>query len=464
MQVDPGLRIGRQQRRFQLARRQQHLLIGAIQPIAVDIHVQELVIGPDFLELGIGVLQRPPVPQPDVVDGRAVGLERGEAQPFLDRERFHRDLLQVVGLPRRCDVARDIGRLQIEFARLHIEALEERRDDQVEREGAAEQQRQRAGGNAPGQPAHIDPAGDGAGDGQPDEQPQHRQPDMEIGVAGADDDAVVAVEQQVAVEAVGPGLHREVEAEQRRGMGEHAARQPPRPLVELDVAVRPIHDTGDCRAEDHEQQQPVLERDIGRQREEIEADVLAEHRIARAVGHLVEEAKHDVPVRELDEGGQQAEKNGHGGDENAPRDVRRGVTEKPERGLRALSRERPGTSRWWPNRRLPGEAEGQSARKKECTGRDGEDDEEEDGAGGDDRPEDVDIADRRKPQPIDQDGARPSEHDQANDDDRDQDRKSLHGHGTPSFRRCRFEAAADTRLGRALSPHSSRFPQRGQLT
>ena len=287
---------------------------------------------------------------------------------------------------------------------------------------------------------------------------------MEIGVAGADDDAVVAVEQQVAVEAVGPGLHREVEAEQRRGMGEDAARQPSRPLVELDVAVRPIHDTGDCRAEDHEQQQPVLERDIGRQREEIEADVLAEHRIARAVGHLVEEAKHDVPVRELDEGGQQAEKDGHAGDEKAPRDVRRGVTEKPERGLRALSRERPGTSRRWPNRRLPGEAECQSARKKECTGRDGEDDEEEDGAGGDDRPEDADIADRTKTT-ANRPGRCPPVRARSG-----QRRRSRSGSQVASWTWHTFlpavpiEAAADTRLGRALSPHSSRFPQRGELT
>ena len=48
---------------------------------------------------------------------------------------------------------------------------------------------------------------------------------MEVGVAGADDDAVVAVEQQVAVEPVGPRLHHEVEAEQHRGMGEGGGRQ-----------------------------------------------------------------------------------------------------------------------------------------------------------------------------------------------------------------------------------------------
>ena len=88
MQVDPGLRIGRQQRRLELARRQHHLLIGAAQPIAVDVHVEEFVVGPDLLELRVGVHQRLPVPQADVVDGRAVGLERGEAQPFLRRKGF----------------------------------------------------------------------------------------------------------------------------------------------------------------------------------------------------------------------------------------------------------------------------------------------------------------------------------------------------------------------------------------
>ena len=36
---------------------------------------------------------------------------------------------------------------------------------------------------------------------------------MDVGVACADDHTVVAVEQEIAVETIGPGLHHEEEAE-----------------------------------------------------------------------------------------------------------------------------------------------------------------------------------------------------------------------------------------------------------
>jgi hypothetical protein len=135
---------------------------------------------------------------------------------------------------------------------------------------------------------------------------------------------------------------------------------------------------GDGRAEHQQQHQPVLERDIGGQRKEIEADVLAKHRIALAIRHLVEEAKHDVPVRKLEDGDQQAEKDGHAGDEEAPRHVRRCLTEKLERGLRPLPGQGPRRRRARrPDRRPPGEAERQPSRKPERTGRGGEDREEE---------------------------------------------------------------------------------------
>ena len=62
MQVDPGLRVGRQQRGIELARREHHLLIGAVEMVAIDVDVEELVVGADFLQLRIGVEQRLPVP------------------------------------------------------------------------------------------------------------------------------------------------------------------------------------------------------------------------------------------------------------------------------------------------------------------------------------------------------------------------------------------------------------------
>ena len=165
-----------------------------------------------------------------------------KVRPSSTREGLHRDLPQVVGLPRQRDVALDIGRLELQLARLHIEAVEQRGKDHGDQERAAEQQRHRRRGDPPAPPPHIEPRGEGAGGGQADEEPQHRQPDMEVGVAGADHDAVVAVEQQEAIESVGPGLDREVEAEQHRPMDDGGGRDAPGRRVELDVAVRPIDD------------------------------------------------------------------------------------------------------------------------------------------------------------------------------------------------------------------------------
>ncbi len=92
MQVDRGLGVGRKPRRIEFAGRKHHLLIRAAKVIAIDVHIIELVIGPDLLQLRVGIHQRLPVPQPDVVDGRAVVLERLERQSLLRREGLDRDL------------------------------------------------------------------------------------------------------------------------------------------------------------------------------------------------------------------------------------------------------------------------------------------------------------------------------------------------------------------------------------
>ena len=76
--VDPGLGIGGQQRGLELAGRQHHLLIGTIEHVAIDIHIMERVVGPNLLHLAVGIDQRLPVPQTNVVDGRCIGLERLE--------------------------------------------------------------------------------------------------------------------------------------------------------------------------------------------------------------------------------------------------------------------------------------------------------------------------------------------------------------------------------------------------
>src|SRR6185437_15114989 len=84
-----------------------------------------------------------------------------------------------------------------------------------------------------------------------------------------------------------------------------------------------------------------------------------------------------------------------------------------------------------PDRGLRGKAQRQRSREPERAGRYSEDGEEEEGARAEERPEDADPADRRKPQPVDQGIAHAPERDDAEDEDRCQDRKASRAHAAP---------------------------------
>ena len=64
---------------------------------------------------------------------------------------------------------------------------------------------------------------------------------MNIGVAGADDNAVVVVEQEVAIQSVSPGFDHEKEAEQRGAMGDCRWVKRSRLSVQTDVVVQEIN-------------------------------------------------------------------------------------------------------------------------------------------------------------------------------------------------------------------------------
>ena len=199
----------------------------------------------------------------------------------------------------------------------------------------------------------IGPRDECRDDRKPDHQPQARQPHMDVGVARADDDAVVAVEQQIAVEAVGPGLHREQKTGQRRAVRNHRRRDRAVVSVIFDVAAHPIDRSRKQRAQDDGEQHPVLDRDIGRQREKIEADVLVVERILRAIRHLVEKLQEDAPVAGLACGDQHSEQTRTERDVPGPRQP---IAHDCERIRRR-------TARRFPRRRLPSvaAAAGQSA-------------------------------------------------------------------------------------------------------
>src|SRR4029453_17101052 len=130
---------------------------------------------------------------------------------------------------------------------------------------------------------------------------------MHIGVTRADDDAVVAIEQQITVENVRPGLHDEEESEQRRAMRDSCLRHPSALNVVFYVAVHPIDRRNEKRAQNECEQHPVLDEDIGRQYEEIETDVLVEERIVCTIGNVIEKLQDGTPITHFSRGDQQSE-------------------------------------------------------------------------------------------------------------------------------------------------------------
>ena len=111
--IDPCLSVRREQRGVELAGRQHHLLVGSVEPVPIHIHVPELVVGPDLLQLSIGRQERQLIPQPDIVDRRLIGLERGGREVLLDRKRSGGDVMEIVGLSGERNVLLEVGPLEL---------------------------------------------------------------------------------------------------------------------------------------------------------------------------------------------------------------------------------------------------------------------------------------------------------------------------------------------------------------
>src|SRR5262245_59475054 len=167
----------------------------------------EFIISADFLQLYVGIHQRLPIPQPYVVDGCLVGLDCLEREVLFGRERLRRDLMEIVGLLGQRDVALDVRPLQFQLVRFYEYGLEESWNHARQQEGATEDEHYRCYWNSVGTCPDVHPRGECCNDRKPNQQPENGQPHIDVGVARADHHPVVAIEQQIAVETVGPRLY-----------------------------------------------------------------------------------------------------------------------------------------------------------------------------------------------------------------------------------------------------------------
>ena len=101
-------------------------------------------------------------------------------------------------------------------------------------------------------------------------------------------------------------------------MGDDGGRNAPGPPIQIDVAMHEVNRSGHQGAQEQDQQQPVLERDVDRQRKQVEADVVVEQRIVLAVRHLIDEPQDQVPLAGLAHRDQQSDDESDGQDEQTP--------------------------------------------------------------------------------------------------------------------------------------------------
>ena len=121
---------------------------------------------------------------------------------------------------------------------------------------------------------------------------------MYISVTCANDDTVVAIQQEITVESISeprpsPTKRRASNAEPCAiTVGDIRSMM----HVVFDVAVHPIDRRSEKRAQNKCEQHPVFEKDIRQQHEEIETDVLVKERIVGAVGNVIEKLQDGAPI------------------------------------------------------------------------------------------------------------------------------------------------------------------------
>ena len=235
------------------------------------------------------------VPQADVVERAAVGLEIGARQRTFARQFALLDLVQREGLARGGDVVFDERCLADLFVRRDREALEHRgvafateHRQNIERRARNQQPFRTTGGRGRGQA--------GGDDGGAHEKQRHGHARVDVGVARALDDSRRLDD---FVEAAEPRTHRQREEEHRGEPGEvaagavlngHAERR------ERHLAGRDIQRRGTRGGEQHQAHHQAAHEFKSGQREDVEAGVVPQHGIDLAERPLVPPGQHRHPL------------------------------------------------------------------------------------------------------------------------------------------------------------------------
>ncbi len=314
--VDEGLALLGQIVHLQLPRGHHHLPVFAVEGVAVDVHVHELVVEPDFLELLVDRVQRPPIPQPDVFKQILVFPRRLSGKVFLKRVFPLLDLFQIEPLSGEFDVVGDVEFLEGDFVGLHPQGLK-RHGQQPQRHGPEDRQ-QRGGGREGVEmgllPGHAEPgqklvksiAKRGNQQRRAHQEGQHEddgvggQADVVVGPARALHRPPFGKQKLIAVEEFSDRQHAD---EQGGGDVEPPEagfrRVAPSALRQRHAVFGKPDEGGDEQGDERHHRQlkdQVVTRLQQRQGKEVEAGVFFQDGIGDAGGHPVDENQHLFPL------------------------------------------------------------------------------------------------------------------------------------------------------------------------
>ncbi len=260
--------------------------------VSIDSDVVERVVGADGLLLLVCVFERRKIPQPKVVDRDLVVLHVGQRQRLVACEVAHGHVRQPVRRAGAGDLTVDVGQLVCLRVRRRESGLDDRGIDLADQQERHPDQRRRDGEPEPSQP-DVDEEGPGQNHRGARQERDDRQPGVDIRVGGAPDDvAVVRIQEVVTAEPHPRREHEGEDGEQRRQMRDRRRRQ-----VEVEGLAAPrVHEADQKGGQESESERPVDDRVQERQRQQIEGDVLPEHRVGDAGRPGVLEHRQVLPL------------------------------------------------------------------------------------------------------------------------------------------------------------------------
>ena len=206
----------------------------------------------------------------------------------------------------------DVAALLLELVGFDAGLLDDRRVDPADHH---RDERPQADGDDRQHPA-LQPAVDeeeqGGGHRDDDQHVEGRQLGLDVGVAGALHRPPAGEVELEALQPVAEGLQQGHGPEDHRQVGLHLGRHPLERALDPDPAVEVVGDGRDEQDDDEGGERPLEDEAQERQREDVEADVGAELRVALAAeGDAVAEQDPGVPLRGEPAGGHDGQEGRH---------------------------------------------------------------------------------------------------------------------------------------------------------